>query len=315
MDTPILLLLIFGGVLLLLAVLYIAASVFAFRLAFLRSKRDGRDEPLYDNEQLAPFREMRMQALARAREMPQEKITLTSRDGLALRARLYDTPDAIGSILLFHGYRSFGECDFGCILSYYRDTRRLRILLVDQRAHGDSEGKYITFGALERYDCVDWANYMAKRFGDQPIVLDGMSMGAATVLLAAGEALPKNVVGILADCAYSSPEGILRTVGARMKMPVGLILPAVRFLCRTVGHFDPLPVSVPKALAKSTLPILMIHGTADAFVPHEMGLENSRAREGIRFVSVEGADHGMSYLINPTLVTKELDGFLDRTVG
>jgi pimeloyl-ACP methyl ester carboxylesterase len=256
-----------------------------------------------------------MEALALARKMPQEAITLRSRDGLALRARLYDTPDAIGSILLFHGYRSFGECDFGCILSYYRDTRHLRVLLVYQRAHGDSEGKYITFGDLERHDCVDWARYIADRFGEQPIILDGMSMGAATVLLAAGETLPKNVVGILADCAYSSAEGILRAVGEQMKMPVGLILPGVRFLCRAVGHFDPLPVSVPKALSKSTLPVLLIHGTADSFVPHAMGVENSRAREDIRLVSVEGADHGMGYLINPTLVIKELDAFFDRVLG
>ena len=294
--------------------LYLGVSCYAFRLAFRRGKHEGRGEPLYENEQLVPFRDMRRAAIAYAEATPHEEVSIRARDGLTLRAKLYDIPDAVGSILLFHGYRSFGECDFGCILTHYRDRRRLRILLVDQRAHGDSEGKYITFGTLERYDAVDWAAYIENRFGPQPILLDGISMGGATVLLAAAEPLPSSVVGILSDCAYSSPEAILRTVGERMKMPVSLILPGVRFLCRTLGHFDPMPVSIPDGLPKCKLPILMIHGTADGFVPYEMGLENSRAREGIRFVSIEGADHGMSYLIDPDTVLRELGAFFDATL-
>ncbi len=310
MTTPQILILVLVGILF----LYLGVSFYAFRLAFRRGKHEGRREPLYENEQLVPFRELRREAMTYAKDTPHETVSIRSRDGLALRAKLYDVPDAVGSVLLFHGYRSFGECDFGCILTHYRDTRHLRILLVDQRAHGDSEGKYITFGTLERYDCVDWAKYMTERFGEHPILLDGMSMGAATVLLAAAEPLPKSVVGILADCAYSSPAAILRAVGKQMGMPVSLILPGVRFLCRTVGRFDPMPVSVPAALKKSSLPILMIHGTADGFVPYAMAEENAAARPDIRLISIEGADHGMSYLIDPTTVTKELDAFLDATL-
>lgn len=310
MNAPQILILVLVGIL----SLYLGISYYAFRLAFRRGKHEGRGEPLYENEQLVPFREMRKNAIAYAENTPHEALSIRSRDGLTLRAKLYDIPDAVGSILLFHGYRSFGECDFGCILSHYRDGRRLRILLVDQRAHGDSEGKYITFGTLERYDCVDWASYMEGRFGKHPIILDGMSMGAATVLLAAAEPLPDSVALILADCAYSSPAAILRAVGKRMGMPVSLILPGVRLLCRALGHFDPMPVSVPAALRKSRLPILMIHGTADGFVPYEMGLENSRARADIRFVPIAGADHGMSYLVDPDTVTKELDAAFDAVL-
>ena len=312
MENPYLIPLILGGILLFLLLAYFLGAFFAFRFAFLRGKKKGRDLPLYENDQLRPFHKMRMDAMDYANTTPYETVSIRARDGIRLAARLYDVEDAVGTIILIHGYRSFGECDFGCILPYYRDTRRLRLLLVDQRASGDSEGKYITFGTLERYDAVDWAHYIEDRFGSQPILLDGISMGGATVLLAAAEPLPSSVVGILADCAYSSPEAILRTVGARMKLPVGLILPGVRLLCRVLGHFDPIPVSIPEGLAKCKLPILMIHGTADGFVPFEMGVENSRARADIRFVAIEGADHGMSYLIDPDTVLFELDTFFDR---
>ncbi len=312
MENPYLILICATGALLLLLALYFLASFLAFRFAFLRRKNEGREFPLYENDQLRPFRKMREEAMAYAANTPYETVTIRARDGLKLRARLYDVEDAVGTIILFHGYRSFGECDFGCILPYYRDTRRLRLLLVDQRAHGDSEGKYITFGTLERHDATDWAHYIVDRFGPHPILLDGISMGGATVLLAAAEPLPDCVVGILADCAYSSPAAILCAVGRQMKLPVNLILPGVRFFCRTLGHFDPIPVSIPEALSKSDLPVLMIHGTADGFVPHEMGVENSRARADIRFVSIEGADHGMSYLIDPDTVLQELGLFFDR---
>ena len=58
-------------------------------------------------------------------------------------------------------------------------------LHIDQRAAGESEGKYIGFGVLESRDCCLWAQYIAKRFGpDQKIILAGLSMGASTVLMA-----------------------------------------------------------------------------------------------------------------------------------
>ena len=140
MTTPQIIILVLASIL----ALYLGVSYYAFRLAFRRGKKEGRGEPLYENEQLIPFRKMRMDAIEYAKTTPYENVSIRARDGITLRAKLYDIPDATGSILLFHGYRSFGECDFGCILSHYRDTRRLRILLIDQRAHGDSDGKYIT---------------------------------------------------------------------------------------------------------------------------------------------------------------------------
>ncbi|MBQ8350918.1 MAG: alpha/beta hydrolase [Clostridia bacterium] len=266
---------------------------------------------------LGEYRASVEKTLATVEAMPYEPLRIRSHDGLSLFGRLYSVENAIGTVVLFHGYRSYGENDFSGIFSYYMQERRCHVLLVDQRAHGESEGKYITFGIHERRDCVAWATYLAERFGaSHKIVLDGMSMGAATVMMASAEALPRSVVGIIADCGYSTPVDILCHVGRRMRLPLPLIMPGVMWLCRVLAHFDPYETSAMAAVAQSPLPKLFVHGTADDFVPYEMGERLFAAAGGEKkMVSVEGADHGMSFLVSPEQVLAALTEFFDTYVG
>ena len=134
-----------------------------------------------------------------------EDIFLPSYDGLRLHGQLLQQPSAKGTILLFHGYRSSWIIDFSIVLPYYYSLG-YNLLAVDERAHGQSEGVYITFGVHERRDVVTWAQYAAMHFGpDHPLFLGGLSMGATTVLLASALELPPSVRGVIADCGFSSP--------------------------------------------------------------------------------------------------------------
>ena len=102
--------------------------------------------------------------------------------------------------------------DFSIVLPYYF-TLGYNLLAVDERAHGESEGTYITFGVRERHDVATWAAYAAMHFGPaHPLILDGLSMGAATVLMASELELPASVRGIIADCGFSSPYAIMKSV-------------------------------------------------------------------------------------------------------
>ena len=90
-----------------------------------------------------------------------------------------------------------------------RCCEKCSVLYVEQRAQNESEGNYIGFGLTERYDCVDWAVWASERFGEAlPIYLMGVSLGGATVLMAAGDVLPDAVRGVIADSAYTSPREI-----------------------------------------------------------------------------------------------------------
>lgn len=300
--------------LLLLAYAVLCLSV--FRFAFLRNKKQGRAKIEATLAHVGQYRELVANGIASVDAMPSEEIIIRSQDGLSLFGRLYGEEGAAATIVLFHGYRSFGENDFNGIFPYYIGKRGYRILLVDQRAHGKSEGRYITFGIHERRDCAAWAHYLAKRFGpDHKIVLDGMSMGAATVMMALGEPLPPSVVGIIADCGYSSPMDILRHVGANMKLPLPLIMPTVIWLCRALAHFDPRETSAREAVATSPLPKLFVHGKADDFVPYAMGKALfDVAQEPKYMVSVDEAGHGMSFLYDQEAVLAALGAFLDKIV-
>ena len=132
-------------------------------------------------------------------------VHITAQDGTPLAARYYHHADGAPLAIIFHGYRGYAERDG---LGGYTLCTALgyNVLLPDQRAHGYSGGHTITMGVKERYDARDWTVWARSRFGPEvPIFLMGVSMGAATVLLAAGLNLPDNVCGIVADCGYTSP--------------------------------------------------------------------------------------------------------------
>jgi len=186
--------------------------------------------------------------------------------------------------------------------------------MVDQRAHGKSEGKTMTFGIRERHDVLSWLEYAIKRFGCKtPILLAGISMGAATVLMASGLNLPENVKGIMADCPYSSPKNILKTVMRSLKMPDKIFYPLAKWSARIFGGFDLEAVSAREAVTECKVPVLLIHGDDDRFVPCSMSQEcyDACASEK-RLVFVKDAAHGISYCVDGALYEREVRAFVEK---
>ena len=146
-----------------------------------------------------------------------------------------------------------------------------------------------------------WLEVIRKDIGEQhKVILTGISMGATTVLLAAGEELPKQVVGVLADCGYNRARDIIQCTMRGMKLPVWLLYPLVRVSAMMYGGFDPDKVDVTKAMERCRVPVLFYHGGADNFVPCEMGRKNFEAcAADCRFIEVPGAGHGLSYPADP----------------
>ena len=127
----------------------------------------------------------------------------------------------------------------------------LNVLLCDQRSHGESEGKLITFGVNESRDVISWVEYVNKNLGAKKLVLDGISMGATTVILACGRNLPENVKAVIADCGFTSPSDIMKKVAKRsFKINAGFFLPFLDMACRIIGKFSFIDVSTEKVLKK-----------------------------------------------------------------
>ena len=231
--------------------------------------------------------------------MSYENVYITSRDGLKLHARYYGVRDGAPVAIMCHGYKSASLRDFsgGALLVM---ELGMNALLIDQRAHEESEGNVITFGEKERYDCLDWVNYTVSRFGEEvKIMLCGLSMGAATVILSTALDLPKNVLGTFADCPFSSARGVIKGTIRNMGINESLIYPAVRLGGKIFGKTDPERVDVAGAAALHKVPIMLVHGDGDNFVPYRMSVEiYEKMKDDPRcsFHTFSSAEHGMSFM-------------------
>ncbi len=246
---------------------------------------------------------------------PYERVTITSFDGLQLSGRYYHTRDGAPLVILFHGYRGTPSRDLCGGASICFDLG-CNVLLVEERGHGMSEGHTISFGVNERYDCLAWSRWAAERF-HVPILLVGISMGATAVLLASALDLPQNVRGIIADCPYTSPDTIIRLVGRRRHLPMSPLMPFIRLGARIFGGFSlSANVNAAEAVRLARVPILLIHGEEDGFVPCDMSREIAAARpELVELHTFPGAWHGTSYLVNTERYTRLVREFCERTLA
>ncbi len=285
-----------------LAVVFVAILLFLFYMA---KKVFGRGGAPYVIDEKLAGQDLLLARLNRGRaalaSLTPEKVETVSEDGLRLAGELYYAAEPTDHYLIcMHGFHSTQK-DFVCAVDFFLGLG-YNVLLAAQRAHGDSEGKWITFGAMERYDCRSWCNYLADRFGDGiGIVLDGISMGAATVLMATELDLPKNVKAVMADCGYTSPWEIVCDVAKRsMRIPKYPFMPLFRLAVKLTAGFDLKEVSATAAMEKNEkYPVLFTHGQADDFVPHGMSVKNYEAcRAPKRLVSIPEAGHGLSFLVD-----------------
>lgn len=301
--------------LILVLLVILGGSWYSYRIAFF-SPVEGRDDiPQTNGSQYDPFRIRMRQMYHNLADRPCEFVTIQSHDGLTLSARYYHVADEAPLAICFHGYKSHALTDFsgGCELSFDLGHN---ILLVDQRSHGKSDGKTITYGILERHDLLQWVNYAVNRFGkDIRILLYGISMGGATVLMASELPLPENVKGIIADCPYAVAEDIILHVGAKLHYPPSLIRPFLHVGARIFGNFCLNETDAAKAVRNANIPILIIHGESDNFVPPEMSEKIYLANPSLvsRF-TIPGADHGISYLVDTPRYRHFVEDFLGNVL-
>lgn len=244
-----------------------------------------------------------------------EDIYVQSRDGLQLYARWIPAENPKGTILLAHGYQSTPYIDFSLVLEVYHNLG-MNMLIPDQRSHGKSEGKYITFGVKERQDMTCWVDYHNRYLGNWPVILSGLSMGASTVMYMADEELPANVKGMIADCGFTSPYDIIGKVFRSVThLPAGPFLWATDLCARIFAGFSLKEKDTRKTLQSGKYPVILAHGLADDFVPCEMSREGYDACTSPKeLLLVEGAGHGYSFLKDRERYTQTVTTFLQRNL-
>ncbi|MBQ9710410.1 MAG: alpha/beta hydrolase [Clostridia bacterium] len=301
---------IVGGVALVLA-FAVAFTLYTYVEAFYSPvRRRRKNHELPEGEQYEKVSEYMHSLISDLEAVPSERVSIITFDGLRLYGRYYHVADGAPLQIQFHGYRGTPIRDFcgGCRIA--RESG-YNVLLVDQRAQGESEGKTICFGLKEKFDLVKWVEYANARFGEQTkIVLVGVSMGGATVLEATELELPKNVVGVIADSPFSSPEEIMSSVCKEKGFHPKFAMPFLKLGARVFGKFKVEGGAV-EAVKRSRLPVLIIHGEDDRYVPVEMGKKVYEACTSRKMLYIApDAAHGISFISDPKTYLEKVNEFL-----
>lgn len=248
-----------------------------------------------------------------------EHITIKSRDGLTLHGDFLPAEYHSNKLAICgHGYTGCGLKD--CVsISVFFHRMGYNCLIVDHRAHGKSEGDYVGFGILDRFDMKAWTDCMEKRFGGNvEIVLYGVSMGATTAVMTAGlTSLSPSVKAVVADCAFTSPYDVFAHILKRdYHLPPFPIMNINDIMCRRKAGYGFRDYSTLDAVQTTGIPILFIHGKDDDFVPVWMSEKNYKmCRSPKDILIVDNAAHAASYYENKEAYEAKVKGFLEKYVG
>lgn len=246
-----------------------------------------------------------------APNFPSEDWTLESFDGLKLHAKKFSPAETSNHwAILIHGYGRDGTFAYDYAEEYLK--RGWNVLIPDLRAAGESEGTFITMGALESRDIVLWSEKISSDNPDAKIIIHGVSMGAATTLLTAAQE-PKNLCAVVEDCGFTSAyEMFTAQIEKIFDLPEYPVMPCANIVCKFktgVKISDAAPIEV---VDKIKVPILFIHGDADKLIPLEMmeRLFDKAVVPKEKFI-VEGAGHADAKSTNPDAYFDKIFKFLE----
>ena len=245
-------------------------------------------------------------------QMPQEDMYLVSHDGLKLHATYFPYEGSKKIVICFHGYTSEGKNDYSTLGLFYK-KHNYNLLLVDERAHGQSEGMYIGFGCLDRHDARLWIDKMIQLHGeDCRILLHGDSMGGSTVLMTTGLSLPSQVKAAVSDCAFTSAWEVFSAVLKDMyHLPPFPIMQIANQMVKRKAGYELDECNARNEVAKSQIPILFLHGDSDTFVPCRMSEELYEVcGTEKKLVLIKGAGHVESCYKDPQLYEKAIEEFI-----
>lgn len=244
-----------------------------------------------------------------------EQVHIISSDGFQLNGHTYIHDDSDEWVFIVHGYKSNEKSSI--VLAPYFYEGGYNVLTYDLRAHGESEGDFIGMGHLDGEDLILWTDYILEEYGDVEIVYHGTSMGAATVMNAVGEEnLPEEVKGFVIDAGYSSIWNIYESeLSHRFGLPPFPVLDMADIMARVRAGYsfknDGIAI---ERVAETDLPMLLIHGENDDFVPVEMAYDIFDAKSsGEKQLEIfEGAGHSESKYIDEERYYDTVFSFLEE---
>lgn len=273
-----------------LTILGLLILFIVYAKVFLRSNKPSKMFKIIYTKKQERVKNKLIEELSEFEQKDSKNIYISSTDGLKLHGKYYYLNEDNPIIIDFHGYK--GNIKDHLAIRKIANDNNYNLLLVEERAHGESEGKTITFGIKERRDVQSWTNYIANKYPKNKIILYGTSMGAASILMASDLALPKNVVGIIADSPFDDPQTVINEILKIKKYPVKLTSKLIHIAGIIFGNFDLKYHNAHKSIKKTNIPILMFHSKDDKVIPYKISEKLYKEEKyKIELHIFENADH------------------------
>ncbi|HEY4600030.1 MAG TPA: alpha/beta hydrolase [Cerasibacillus sp.] len=306
---------VLGGI---LFIILVCSSYYFYHLAIQR----GEKKFLEGNQDLEVSAQAMEEFIAGdwrewVREQQFQDMMLTSFDDLKLKGYFLEAKQPSNKLVVFaHGYLGHGK-QMGLFGQYYYEELGFNVFMPDLRGHGQSEGAYYGFGWHDRLDLIDWTNQLIDQLGeDTEIIYHGLSMGAATVLMASGETLPSQVKAIIADSPYTDVYELFKYQMDKMfHLPAFPLLDLTSVITNIKADYTLKEASALKQVKKAQVPILYIHGENDTFVPTHMTRELAEHTSSHHIVwTVPHANHGEAFVLEKETYIQKIQSFLNKYV-
>ncbi len=285
----------------------IGPAAVGFYSTFSRFKCESFDKKDISGTVFEKYKDLYKEVIPKVQAMPHERVYVTSSDGTKLAGDFFDN-GSDDTVIFVHGFSSNKYNNFAKPADDLKD--RVNFLMIDQRAHNDSGGKWVTFGILEQYDLCAWAKWAAERKPGK-IFVYGVSMGAATAGFASDKLDPSRVAGIIMESGFKSPYTMLYDSSVGKYTVVKILTPFMALFARIFIGID-LRQKVADSLRNTKIPVLFIHGTKDVKVPLAHSCYNSEvcASENRKLI-IEGGEHAVTYIYGDTTTANAVRSFID----
>ena len=213
-------------------------------------------------------------------------------------------------IIMVHGYTNNALEILSIAKEFY--DKGYSLLIIDQRAHGKSEGKYSTLGYLERRDILTWIEYINKK-KKALIVLYGLSMGGTVIMQTVGLNLPNSVICAIEDCGFISNYCQYYEQLSYRHLPAKFIIFSFNIFSMLLMGFNIYKFNPYKELEKGQIPMLFIHGKSDKLVKPENAQKAYELYHGGKeILLIDKAKHMKSSLASPLLYYQKIFSFIEK---
>ena len=276
---------------------------------------DSSTTPPTPPKAVANIADPNLKPLPKPKNFLNETWEIISADGLKLHATYFQPAEKNHNwAVLVHGYGRDQTFAYDYAEEYLKNG--WNVLTPDLRCAATSEGKFLTMGYFESRDINLWAEKILERDPEAKIIFHGVSMGAATVLMAAAQN-PKNLYAVVEDCGYTSAYEMftaqLYKIFELPEFPIMNFVDIVSSFKIGVKVSDAAPI---KTVSQIKVPVLFIHGDADKLVPFEMMgklFDECGAEVKEKFI-VEDAGHADAKNKDPQKYFSRVFEFLNKSV-